>query len=281
MMTPVFLLPVKTRADSQEKQLSLSSRSFPMMQIHHVMDCDPFFNTRSRLDSMSTKRKKQIKILILFAASIGFVIQVMQVSLQYFSYETRVQVHFKFQRLESPYDTKCTNRLAKQMFKCNLKCQLEHYDPGSKIPTIEIISEPIDYKRLVSSDLEDPLTLANMDHVMKECRKRCSFDACTYSYTKTSVQTRNISDVNLAFSVRTANDPDMISLTVAAYPFVEFFSFLCGCFGIWFGVSFLSIDPFARGVTRFSESMRANVSPAFVNVYDSRPAFSRVMMSRL
>lgn len=151
---------------------------------------------------------------------------------------------FVINRLPPPFDTWCILSPMEEHFKCKLNCILQHYKPGDKIPTNEIIDRPIDYQRLVSDDLLDDEVLASVDRVNRECSARCERHVCRHAYTKTSVQLRLIDSEYLGFFTRTPTDPDLISNALPMNQFVEFFSFLCGCFGTWFGVSFLSLDPF-------------------------------------
>lgn len=81
------------------------------------------------------------------------------------------------------------------------------------------------------------------------CEKKCTannFLVCRYSFTFTRT-TRDV-HVNIwnktGISVRlmTPFTADTQSHFVASMSFVEYFSFVTSCFGVWFGISFTSIN---------------------------------------
>lgn len=38
----------------------------------------------------------------------------------------------------------------------------------------------------------------------------------------------------------------MVTQAVPVMTFIDYFSLMCACFGTWFGLSFLSLNPFRR-----------------------------------
>lgn len=78
------------------------------------------------------------------------------------------------------------------------------------------------------------------------CYKRCIGTPCELTFTRSSASVSKISDVALALWSMTASNPDVRVTTVERISFIDFFTFVCSCFGTWFGVSFLSLDPFGR-----------------------------------
>ena len=170
-------------------------------------------------------------------------------------------------RLPPPYDTRCLYRLSDEMHDCKKKCQLQAFADSDAVPTNEIITEPLDKKVLGSKNMKTAADDDKIADVNARCRKNCYFNPCSQFYTKTSVMPRLNNHSGLGFSTRTSYEPDITTEFVASSTFVEFFSFLCGCFGIWFGVSFLSIDPFAdvklapTAIIKKLPSKRSSVKP--------------------
>ena len=166
---------------------------------------------------------------------------------------------FVIKRQPPPYDTDC--RLGKKSsdrYTCAIDCIYTHYRWTGVIPTNELITRPLDLKVLGLRAMDNETELALLTGVQRSCYDRCFFTPCFVEYTKTHVLEQMRPDAVLGFSLKTATMPTLISQALPSQTFVEYFSFTCGCFGIWFGASFLSLDRFLG--TRSSASVKTAAS---------------------
>jgi hypothetical protein len=153
---------------------------------------------------------------------------------------------YEFVRLEAPYDTGCIDRKVEDIFTCKYSCFVQHYSAMGKIAPLDPVTDPLDLLIIDGEDLEDDEILANVSKIDKICVKKCDFVPCHSGYTKTTFLPRLIKELNLGYYSRTPIEPSIISESIPGNSFVEYFSFTAGCFGIWFGISFMSLDPFKK-----------------------------------
>ena len=149
-------------------------------------------------------------------------------------------------RLESPYDTMCVNRPAVQFHICRKECQVERLKDFNRAPISEILIERLDMQPLSYGDLSDPVMFAKVTEIISTCRRECDFTACESPFTKTRFQARLFKNFSLAIASMTPTEPDIHTVSQARMDFVEFFSFVCSCFGTWFGISFFSLGRVKR-----------------------------------
>lgn len=159
---------------------------------------------------------------------------------------------YTIQRLESPYDTTCVTRDQDEYFECNRECLLQEMANNyERIPSTEILPEfgidaDYDLKQVSTTELEDPGFEEQIVQTYKECHEKCHLIPCTESYTKTTFRTLVFKNNSLVLSSMAPTEADVVTQAQARMTFVEFFSFVCGCFGTWFGVSFVSGYRFYR-----------------------------------
>jgi hypothetical protein len=151
-----------------------------------------------------------------------------------------VQVH----QLPSPFDTMCQPISSDKQDVCKYECLKERLKLEKRIYPNIIIPEPIDYKIIGQADLKNKEIEAFVSKHDEECHRKCFFNPCITSYTKTSVSAAFDPEVTLAFTMRSPTEPDLLSKSEAVMTFVEYFSLMCSCLSTWFGVCFLSLDPF-------------------------------------
>lgn len=194
----------------------------------------------------------------------------------FYIYSADYDVH----RLPSPHDTRCINRDVHEMFQCRYSCLLDQYKREQRIPVSDIITDHLKHKIISFKHMAgDPFLQANVSRVQKLCLKRCMFHSCVKSYTKTTIDHIFLENYTMGFYTRTPIDPITISERVPSMRFVEFFSFLCGCFGIWYGVSFMSVAPFTTDKSR--RLTQGNpFQPFVVNILNPSERVARILSRR-
>ena len=177
---------------------------------------------------------------------------------------------YKIEKLEAPFDTRCRNLSTELQFTCKYDCLVRRYKSLKMMPVNSIIPDPLDYQILGYKDLQDPGMLALVSKNDRECKKECFFSSCLQQYTKTTVEPELYEGVVLGLGMRSPVDPDIETEAVPVMRFFELFSFLCSCFGTWFGISFLTMDPFRHAIFRVQMSRSRKSKPA--KKRDSIPA---------
>ena len=143
--------------------------------------------------------------------------------------------------LEKPYDTACINKPSQRQDECRLNCLLKGYAPFNRVPGYELLTERYNMTVVNQEDISNPENGSMIADIFDRCRRSCTFRPCADGFTVTQTASQLSSRPLIGISVLVPVDP---AIAVFAHPtmtFVEFYSFLCSCFGTWFGVSFMSI----------------------------------------
>ena len=154
--------------------------------------------------------------------------------------------------LPPPWDTKCIKVNYPVFFAKRRQCMMtgmmqwngskggdERSDKLQLLPPFEILEE----------GLTGRLMLATDDHFASFSRKlfhRCWTSSpvipCRQFHSVTHTHAQKSTDESLELTVQTSKQPSRVTRFSPLMSFVDFFSFLCSCFGTWFGVSFLSLQ---------------------------------------
>jgi hypothetical protein len=154
---------------------------------------------------------------------------------------------YSIRLLEKPYVDACINKRPDLYHECRRECLMSLFEDHEKIPVTEFLPEDMqsvlnyDLPPITTFDLEDPEVEENVRWMYKECHDKCYFNPCLMLYTKTTIRTLVFKDFPLILASMTPTEADVKSESQATMSFVEYFSFICGCFGTWFGVSFFSL----------------------------------------
>ena len=152
--------------------------------------------------------------------------------------------------LESPYETGCANVSEESQYLCEFECLLDVMSPYNRLPSWHLILEGFDYgdRKLTSlGDSRNDTLRELLDNKTHACYKNCfARPPCDLSYTRTLASVSKMGDDALNLRSLSPPDPDVVSTEVATMSFIDFFTYICSCFGTWFGVCFLSLDRFCR-----------------------------------
>ena len=145
-------------------------------------------------------------------------------------------------KLEKPYDTACVHISKSSGYRCLLPCKSELYRTINRVPAAEVITQPEHLKAISDAERRDPEIRSKLQSFDQTCRQKCIFSWCHTALSITASLASRNPNASFGFSVNTAKQPDLHSKSLPIMTFIEYFSFVAGCFGTWFGVSFLSLD---------------------------------------
>ena len=175
-------------------------------------------------------------------------------------------------KLPPPYDTHCVDMVLDEMYECTRRCLLDRLASQGKAPTWSILHEregqlyPITQVDMRNRSKRDTFTSADRD-----CNRACAFAPCDVTYTRTSTTPAMRQETILGFALKSPPQPDTLMQFHATMSFIDYFSFVSSCFGTWFGISFLSLDPFRRrkrrkggdlGKRQVTTRIQSNLTPS-------------------
>ena len=152
--------------------------------------------------------------------------------------------------LEAPYNTRCIKKNEDEVPLCRRRCIIDAMKEINRVPAFEAINYPINRTFLPTKDITKERTRNFLLRSYDLCKQSCFFNPCKDTLTQTLVDGALDDNQQFAIGVMVPLQPDVITTYKPSMTFVEFFSFICGCFGTWFGLSFLSLFPLQRMLKR-------------------------------
>ena len=168
------------------------------------------------------------------------------------------------QLLEKPYESGC-DAGHPDYSVCLLSCKLQQYAMIDRVPGSEILTEPYRLKPVSKSERSDPVMKTTIGSFDDYCRHQCSYTRCKIDLSVTTLFTTRYFNLSIGISVNTPRQPNLFSKAQPVMTFIEYFSFTMGCFGIWFGISFLSFDPRKLCLRKHVNRRRSVVSHRVLN----------------
>ena len=154
------------------------------------------------------------------------------------------QVSYKsytIQLLPSPYETRC-KKYAKSQAECKEKCTSNYYlENTAECPEDVFITN---FTVFGDRTLTSGLDFAKKR--IKSCTRRCRQEDCSLKYSTSRVRGVNTRFQNadgVIISLIAPLDPQVEVKSKPAFPTFEYILYIASCLGIWFGVSFLSLNP--------------------------------------
>ena len=143
--------------------------------------------------------------------------------------------------LPPPYDTQCKANLVPQV--CLYWCMLSKLSALNRLPYSNLLDIPTNQKILNHQDMKNSSISKNIAEYKRSCRKKCSGDPCheIVTFTASNIYTEESQYLTLV-SILPSAPTIKIFYTPSTGP-LQFFLYICNCFGIWFGLSILSLDP--------------------------------------
>ena len=161
-----------------------------------------------------------------------------------FSNLVYISMHMnKMSALSSPYETNCIEGYDQDM--CNDGCLRPYLASLDRLPYSEYIrNSSLNIKILDVNDLENGSVAQFVENAQTICAEKCSRIPCfqSVSLSDTSISYEPQSNASLKLISLVLNKPPVHTVAVPATRLIDFFLYICNCFGIWFGISFLSIN---------------------------------------
>ena len=170
--------------------------------------------------------------------------------------------------LPAPYKTDCIDYRVQGFIdaedcikKCLINSSLAAFD---RYPYSVLEAEPLNLKIFNVGILKRNETVSKMLYRLeRRCQLKCKKVGCFLRYTITQVTKDPDNDI-MTFNVLI---PQLPSYTIKFRPrmqFIEYFIYVLSCFGTWFGLSVLSLNPFKRSIwmpAEMAAQIRRNSRP--------------------
>ena len=141
--------------------------------------------------------------------------------------------------LPFPYKTDC-RRYKKSQSECKEDCTLKHYlTKTSEYPEHVFIS---DMSLVGDRNLTTGLNTGVKQRI-KSCSYKCRRADCVLKYSTSSVKGVGLDGDALFLTLVSPLDPYVVVKAKPSFPTFEYILYIASCLGIWFGISFLSLNP--------------------------------------
>jgi len=149
------------------------------------------------------------------------------------------------EKLEAPYDTKCTKGLLDDDFECTRKCREKMFRKENLVGPDEITWEPVGLRHFNFADIQNKSLLDIIDKGNEFCAKKCNRKSCRTWYTITNVRGFHwMVNESVSLSSRCDLKPSIIVSHQAKLVFLDFFIYISSSIGVWFGMSIIKMNPF-------------------------------------
>ena len=143
-----------------------------------------------------------------------------------------------------PYDTDCTPNEFDDWEICFHNCIKMAMKKIHRLPWSAFIEDASEAKILSWNDMKNKSTLRYFRDERVNCRALCGYRAvCDYVYTRTKAVLHSNHYERLRLSAMTPFGPDVYITANPRMILIEFIVHVGSCFGLWFGISVLSMDP--------------------------------------
>ena len=165
-----------------------------------------------------------------------------------YNYFTATYFTVHNQLLPAPFATNCINYSKQDVTdkedcikRCLIKMCTQHFN---RYPYSILEHEKRNYKIIGEHDLESNLTVKKLYYRFeRRCNSQCKSIDCHVSYTVTSIH-KDPQVRFMTFNVFVPQFPNYQVEYEQKMKFIGYFIYVFSCFGIWFGLSFLSLNPF-------------------------------------
>lgn len=165
-----------------------------------------------------------------------------------------------------PYDTNCDE--GEGRFSCMRSCLKGRLLSVNRVPFTEItLQEEVDeighLFSVTSNDLRNPKIKKCLYESESVCEKKCKQLPCFQFFTKTSMTTSYERRYNLTARVRATSPhlPTTDVITIPTSSLGHLIIYICTCFGTWFGLSVLSLDPAIKSVVYKLKEKKSSKTP--------------------
>lgn len=153
---------------------------------------------------------------------------------------------YSITRLEKPYDTACVDSQEEALYACSRRCNIATFQKHNLFPPNEFTTVPLPLKH--SKDVVTSLNTTLIQEIKamnEECMKDCNKYLCEEWYTVTEVVTSPFLHFDtISIASACSNRPAVVIQHKPKVTLMEVLIYMSSSLGIWFGISFMSINPF-------------------------------------
>ena len=157
--------------------------------------------------------------------------------------QSRILVHgdsIEINRLPPPFDTACTPRHDREM--CYENCLVKKLKVINRLPWSGFHSEKFDMKMLTPLQLLNETISEFVGQSFEECHSLCKLKTeCFSQFSRTTIL-----EYQAKFSYFISalpSQPHMSVFAISTLTLIEYIVQMGSCFGIWFGMSIISVNP--------------------------------------
>ena len=145
-------------------------------------------------------------------------------------------------RLPAPHDTKCTPGHDREI--CYESCLQKGFKQINRLPWSGFYTQAIDIKMLTALDLRNRTILKFAEQSFERCHSLCKLKVeCLTKFSRTTVQDFRSHYYLSLFASMLPSFPHISLYTVPHLTLIEYVVQVGSCFGIWFGLSIVSLNP--------------------------------------
>ena len=174
--------------------------------------------------------------------------------------QSRIVVYgdsIEINRLPPPHDTRCTPGHDQEV--CYEVCLIEKFKAINKLPWSGFHREKLDIKILNPTDLLNETILRHVADSFEECHSLCKLKTeCLTKFSRTTIQ--EYQGDSLIISSMLPSLPHMSIYAIPSLTLVEYMVQIGSSFGMWFGLSIISINPTKWKITQKKVSIERTVN---------------------
>lgn len=210
-----------------------------------TLDFSPAFDTADTIKIIAVKRKIPYKSKFL-APIFSRTYDPKTGNASYSLFRVTFSV-INIKRQQPPYTTKCRKRgESKSNGVCSSDCMIEKIGKSlMRIPFQSLTLKPSPLKHVNYDDINHPNKSKILSAAEDACQEECGYNNCEDDYTITRVTKEERSPRDrLRIQVEAPRSPLVSIEYEPKLSLNDYLIFVCSTFGIWFGLSFATINPF-------------------------------------
>ena len=153
----------------------------------------------------------------------------------------------EIRRLPPPHDTKCTPEHDREL--CYENCLAGKFQVINRLPWSGFHSQKLDMTMITDVDFQNETITKFVDYSVTECHFRCKLQTeCLTQFSRTTVKESQADAFFLSSMLPLS--PHMSLESVSSLNLVEYIVQVGSCFGMWFGISIISMNPTKWKITQ-------------------------------
>ena len=185
---------------------------------------------------------------------------------------------FIVEKLKAPFDTNCApcSVYTCRWYICKTDCIAKALAKHRKVASTLITTKPTPFPVVGANDLKNETMMNMTKQIYRTCDHKCAHIPCHTTYSKTTAFPQRYANHSIAFASLTPTEPVIKTSAQPTMTGIDYFSFVCACFGTWFGLSCLSLTRVVHMMTKKKrdEQLRKTI---VVNVFDTDNRIKRIL----